>query len=242
MHTVGNSEPLVMPPVDTIKHNPDLMGEGKLPFEPPKPVGNERDEPSPSAVDVTDVNGLPCYQMKSYPQGIGVIINNKKFRGYLGNREGTDVDAAALQRLFTYLGFYTYRYNDLTSGQMMDVLTKVSKIDHKKYNCLLVAILTHGAQGKLHGTDSQSIPVESLTKLFHGDQCPSLVGKPKIFILQACRGEKRDQGVPYDTTDGDCDKKLNHNVASEEQYDFIEANLLKKEADEADSVGQFKLT
>ena len=175
--------------------------------------------------------------MKPYPQDIGLIINNKKFHGHLGNREGTDVDAVALQRLFTYLGFYTNRFNDLTSSKMIETLTEVSKIDHKKYNCLLIAILTHGDQGVLYGTDSQPIPVESLTKLFHGDQCPSLVGKPKIFILQACRGGKQDQGVPYDTTDGDCDKKLDPNVASEEQYDFIEANLLKKEADETDSVG-----
>ena len=175
MHIIGNSEPLVIPPVHTIKHNPDLMGGGKWPFEPPKPVRNEREAPSPSAVDVKDVNGLPCYQMNSYPQGIGVIINNKEFCGNLCNREGTDIDAAALERLFTHLGFYTYCYNDLTASQMTKVLTKVSKLDHKKYNCSLIAILIHGEQSKLHGTDGESILVESLTELFYGDQCPSFM-------------------------------------------------------------------
>ena len=238
MHIIGNSERLVMPPVHTIKHNPDLLVEGKWPFEPPKPVRNERDESSTE--DITDVKDLPCYQMKSYPQGIGVIINNKKFRGHFHDqpREGTDVDAAALERLFTYLGFYTYRYDDLTADRMRDILAEVSEIGHKKYNCLLIAILTHGEQDKLYGTDSKSIPVESLTRLFYGDQCPSLVGKPKIFILQACRRVKQHEGVPYDDTDGDYDKKLGHDLASEEQCDFIKANLLK-EADKTDSVGQF---
>ena len=240
MCIIGNSKPLVMPPIRTIKHNPYLVGDRKWPhaLEPPKSVGNERDEPSPSAIDVT-VNGLPCYQMKSHPQGIGVIINNKKFRGHLNNREGTDIDASALLRLFTHLGFYTYRFNDLTAGQMRDILTTVSKIDHKNYDCLLVAILTHGTKGKLYGIDCKSIPVESLTTLFYGDQCPSLVGKPKIFILQACRGKKRDRGVPYDTTDGDYDKKLDHSVVSEEHCDFIEASIFENEADEIDSMGQF---
>ena len=238
MHITGNSEPLVMPPVDTIKHNPDLLVEGKWPFELPKPVRNERDESSTE--DITDVNDLPCYQMKSYPKGIGVIINNKTFHGRLRDepRKGTDVDAAALERLFTYLGFYTYRYNDLTVVRMRNILTDVSKIDHKKYNCLLIAILTHGEQDKLYGTDSDSISVEKLTKLFYGDQCPSLVGKPKIFILQACRGKNQDEGVPYDTTDGGDGKKLGQDLASEEQCDFIKADLLK-EADKTDSVGQF---
>ena len=239
MHIIGNSEPLVMPPVHTIKHNPDLIGGGELPFEPPKPVRNEREVPSPSAVNVTDVNDLPRYQMNSYPQGIGVIINNKEFCGHLRNREGTDIDAAALERLFTHLGFSTCRHNDLTASQMTDVLRDVSILDHKKYNCLLIAILTHGEQGKLYGTDGKSIFVESLTELFYGNKCPSLVGKPKIFILQACRGGEKDQGVPCDTTDGDYGNNLDHNADSEEQHDLIKANLFKKEADEADSVGQF---
>ena len=241
MYIIGNSKPLVMPPIHTIKHNPYLVGDRKWPhaLEPPKPVGNERVDLSSSAVDVTGVNGLPCYQMKSYPQGVGVIINNKKFHGHLNNREGTDIDAAALLRLFTHLGFYTYRFNDLTAGQMRDILTTVSKIDHKNYDCLLIAILTHGTQGKLYGVDCKSILVESLTKLFYGDQCPSLVGKPKVFILQACRGKKLDRGVPYDATDGDYNKKLDNNVDGEEQCDFIEASIFKKEADETDSVGQF---
>ena len=145
-----------------------------------------------SANDITDANGLPCYQMKSNPQDVGVIINNKTFSGRLavyGPRTGTDIDAAALQRLFTHLGFYTNRYDDLTASQMRQTLKTVSDIDHTMFDCLLVAISTHGNDGELYGTDSESIPVEDLTKLFYNNQCPSLVGKPKIFFLQACRGK-----------------------------------------------------
>ena len=72
--------------------------------------------------------------MKSYPKGIGMIINDKTFHGRLPDRprEGTDVDAAALERLLTF-NFYTYCYNDLTVVWMRDILTEVSKIGHKKY-------------------------------------------------------------------------------------------------------------
>lgn len=221
-----------MPPVDTIKHNPDLLGDEKWPNAPPKPVVYQ----PPSAEDVTDVNGLPHYQMKMFPQGIGVIINNKKFHGYGRDRKGTDIDATALEKLFTYLGFYTKRFNDLTVKQMKDKLIDVSKIDHKKYDCLMVAILTHGEKDKLYGTDDKSIPVEDLTKLFYGNQCPSLVGKPKIFILQACRGASKDTGVTYDMADEDDDKKLDYKVANEEQCDLIDASKFIEE-DETDSTG-----
>ena len=185
-----------MPPLDKMKQNPSLVGNGQWPFRLAEPTakGNEMVTvpDQSSANDITDANGLPCYQMKSNPQGIGVIINNKTFSGRLadyGPRTGTDIDAAALQKLFTHLGFYTNRYNDLTASQMRQTLKTVSDIDHTMFDCLLVAILTHGDDGKLYGTDSESIPVEDLTKLFYNNQCPSLVGKPKIFFLQACRGK-----------------------------------------------------
>ena len=222
-----------MPPMDTIKHNPNLLGDEKWPHEPPKPVVHKL----PSDIDVTDVNGLPHYQMKMFPQGIGVIINNKTFRGDKKDRKGTDIDASALKKLFTYLGFYTKCFNDLTAKQMKDELTEISKIDHKKYDCLMVAILTHGEKGKLYGTDDKSILVEDLTKLFYGDQCPSLVGKPKIFILQACRGISEDPGVPYVMADEDDGKELDYKVASEEQCDQIDASKFMEEEDEKDSTG-----
>ncbi|CAG2161431.1 unnamed protein product, partial [Oppiella nova] len=38
-------------------------------------------------------------------------------------------------------------------------------------------------------------PIDTLTAYFNGDRCPTLIGKPKIFIIQACRGEKPDSGV-----------------------------------------------
>ena len=218
-----------MPSLDTIKHNPSLIGDGKW---PPKPVGNETCE-VPAAEDITDANGLRCYRMKSTPQGIAVIINNKIFTStfVLGNRNGTDKDAVALERLFTYLGFYTNRYNDLTGSEMKRTLEAVATIDYRQYDCLLVAILTHGVQGKLYGTDGEKIPVEDLTTLFNGDQCPSLIGKPKIFFLQACRGENRDKGVKHDVVDGFDE---NYPKASEEQFDSARTEILD-EVEETDS-------
>ncbi|XP_066137368.1 caspase-6 isoform X2 [Saccopteryx bilineata] len=43
---------------------------------------------------------------------------------------------------------------------------------------------------------------ELLLKLHEGDKCQSLVGKPKIFIIQACRGSQHDVPViPLDAVD-----------------------------------------
>ena len=42
-------------------------------------------------------------------------------------------------------------------------IQEIAKKDHKNYDCLIVAILTHGAEGKLCGTDQKLISVKEIT-------------------------------------------------------------------------------
>jgi hypothetical protein len=42
------------------------------------------------------------------------------------------------------------------------------------------------------------LEIDNITKPFKGDQCKSLVGKPKFFFIQACRGEELMDGVSLD--------------------------------------------
>lgn len=37
-------------------------------------------------------------------------------------------------------------------------------LDHTKYDCLFVAILSHGVNGKVYSTDGDLIPVETVTE------------------------------------------------------------------------------
>ena len=227
-----------MPSLETIEGNSSLVGDGeRWPFERSQPLDDnssvEVPHP-PTSDDLTDARSLPEYRMKANPRGVGVIINNKIFTCGMKNREGTDRDAAALQRLFTHLGFYTNRYNDLTGSQLRRIFNEVAAIDHKKFDCLMIAILTHGIKGKLYGTDGELIPVEDLTKLFNGYRCPSLIGKPKVFLLQACRGGNFDYGVEHDMTDGD-ETKVDFEKAYEEQFPNVQEKTFKDEADETDS-------
>jgi hypothetical protein len=60
-------------------------------------------------------------------------------------------------------------------------LREVAALDHSKFDCLAVAILSHGINGKLYSTDGDLIPVEDVTKYFDGINCPRLIGKPKVF-------------------------------------------------------------
>uniref|UniRef100_A0A6E8W5S8 CASPS4 protein n=1 Tax=Anopheles coluzzii TaxID=1518534 RepID=A0A6E8W5S8_ANOCL len=68
--------------------------------------------------------------------------------------------------------------------------------DHKNSDCLLVVIMTHGDDDVLHAKDG-TFNVDRLWENFIGDSCPSLLGKPKLFFIQACRGSSFDTGVHF---------------------------------------------
>ena len=66
------------------------------------------------------------YKM-DYPQrGRAIIINNREFdRGLgLGERTGTDQDAASLQMRFMEMGFEVDMYHNLVAREMAMVLAK----------------------------------------------------------------------------------------------------------------------
>lgn len=73
----------------------------------------------------------------------------------------------------------------------------VSKRDHSDNDCLFVCIMSHGKKdGKIYAADGEFM-VQDLWANFIGEKCPSLIGKPKLFFIQACRGTMTDPGVLY---------------------------------------------
>ncbi|XP_042369451.1 caspase-3-like [Plectropomus leopardus] len=116
----------------------------------------------------------------------------------MNQRNGTDVDAANAVKVFGKLGYKVKVYNDQSVDQMKHVLTSASKEDHSCYASFICVLLSHGDEGVFFGTDG-SIELKYLTSLFRGDRCRSLVGKPKLFFIQACRGTDLDAGIETDS-------------------------------------------
>uniref|UniRef100_A0A8C1DJC5 Caspase 7, apoptosis-related cysteine peptidase n=1 Tax=Cyprinus carpio carpio TaxID=630221 RepID=A0A8C1DJC5_CYPCA len=144
----------------------------------------------------------PTFQYKMSHRRIGkcIIINNKNFDEKTGMnvRNGTDRDAGELFKCFTNLGFEVTIYNDQTCKNMEWLLKKVSEEDHSDRSCFACILLSHGEEGMIYGTDG-AMPIKSMTSFFRGDMCKSLLGKPKLFFIQACRGSEFDDGVQTDS-------------------------------------------
>ncbi|XP_068176794.1 caspase-3a [Antennarius striatus] len=159
-----------------------------------------------AAMDVDAKSSSHSFRYSLQFPSIGrcIIINNKNFdrRTGMNQRNGTDVDAANAMNVFTKLGYKVKVYNDQTVDQMKQVLTCASKEDHSCYASFVCVLLSHGDEGVFFGTDG-SIELKYLTSLFRGDRCRSLVGKPKLFFIQACRGTDLDAGIETDSGDDD---------------------------------------
>ncbi|CAL8330506.1 unnamed protein product [Merluccius merluccius] len=153
----------------------------------------------PRAAAYADPDSLR-YSLDYPSMGRCVIINNKNFdrRTGMNQRNGTDLDAGNAMTVFKKLGYTVKVYNDQKVDQIKQVLSAVAMEDHSRSASFICVLLSHGDDGVFFGTDG-SIELKSLTSLFRGDRCKTLVGKPKLFFIQACRGTELDGGIETDS-------------------------------------------
>ncbi|CAH2066013.1 unnamed protein product, partial [Iphiclides podalirius] len=109
------------------------------------------------------------------------------------SRKGTDRDVMALKKTFSDLGYKILTYHDLEHDEILNKALEISRMDHSMTSCLCFAILTHGEKGgQLLAADRPYLFSDVTKILENGDK--SLVNKPKLFFIQACRGDEMDSG------------------------------------------------
>ena len=134
--------------------------------------------------------------MNHFHRGKAIIFNHQYFDEslFLNDRMGTDVDAKNLKIILTNLEFEVKVYNDKSYNKIKNILEKLSKEDHSNSDCILLVVLSHGDSEILYAEDTR-YPRSKLWSYFTDENCPTLKGKPKIFFIQACQGNKLDSGI-----------------------------------------------
>ncbi|XP_062354055.1 caspase-8-like [Cinclus cinclus] len=135
------------------------------------------------------------YKMKNNPHGYCLILNNHIFKNPLHNREGTLQDGEAVKKVFKWLQFETVEYMDLEGTKIRETVKEYSKKDHRNMDCFVCFIFSHGEKDKIKGVDDKCVNIDELVSCFTGTNCPSLAGKPKVFIIQACQGSTHHPSV-----------------------------------------------
>lgn len=140
------------------------------------------------------------YSMNCKPHGWCLIVNNVDFES-LRKRGGSDLDAEQLKELFTKLQYKVKVVRNQTAKQLKQTLLQFAKMDdHKAADSMVVCLLSHGLEGQIYGVDGVLVSIPDLLAMFNGYMAKDLIGKPKLFFIQACRGSDYDHGA--DVTDG----------------------------------------
>lgn len=144
-----------------------------------------------------------AYRLQSRPRGLALVLSNVRFTGEkdLEFRSGGDVDHNTLTTLFKLLGYDVHVLHDQTAQEMREKLQKFAQLPaHRVTDSCIVALLSHGVEGGIYGVDGKLLELQEVFRLFDNANCPSLQNKPKMFFIQACRGDETDRGV--DQQDG----------------------------------------
>uniref|UniRef100_A0A3P8SDR6 Caspase-2 n=1 Tax=Amphiprion percula TaxID=161767 RepID=A0A3P8SDR6_AMPPE len=148
------------------------------------------------------------YRMNSSPRGFALVISNVTFDSHaasdLDPRKGGEVDDEVLRKLFTELDYRVTVHRDLTAQGMRNCIEEFCRcLGHQTVDSCVVCLLSHGVDGAVYGTDGQLLQVGSSDRLQN---------KPKMFFIQACRGEEMDCGVeqmdgPVRTSSPSCEQR-----------------------------------
>lgn len=128
------------------------------------------------------------YDTTNVRRGHALVFCQMNFSG-MAKRNGADKDRDDICTTLYNLDFKVHVYNDLSKLELLDTLQKWSQADHSNSDCLVVVVMSYGEHGSLYARDAK-YSVDFLWKSFAGNACPTLIGKPKLCFIQACRGKK----------------------------------------------------
>ncbi|EGT37170.1 hypothetical protein CAEBREN_04952 [Caenorhabditis brenneri] len=141
------------------------------------------------------------YRNFSTPRGLCLIINNEHF-DQMPRRNGTNADKDNVANLFGCMGYTIICEENLKGRDMINKIRNFARNEVHGDSAILV-ILSHGEENVIIGVDDVPVNVHDLYDLLNAANAPRLANKPKLVFVQACRGERRDNGFPVlDSVDG----------------------------------------
>lgn len=175
--------------------------------KPRIPVLVVRDEDSSSSSIKVEAPTKPLessndsYTIDKSNPGLLLIINQFSFHAEqqpelsyllparpLEPRKGTEKDVEALKQCFSRFKFEIIVKEDLTHTEILETINSVISTMDRSNSCLFVAILSHGLEGCVYGSNSIVLEIREIKNQILASAA-HLLGKPKCLIVQACQGQ-----------------------------------------------------
>lgn len=139
---------------------------------------------------------------RSQRKGLALLITNIKFDNKDGNRDGAEKDEENMEWLLRALGYSVEKHTNLSGDAINIAVKNFSKHhEHRDSDSTFVVIMSHGERiqnkdailGVRYHRDRRPNDyffVEDIFSHLNSEKCPALIDKPKVILIQACRGGK----------------------------------------------------
>ncbi|XP_077986203.1 caspase-3-like [Glandiceps talaboti] len=147
----------------------------------------------------------------SYRRGPGLVVIISNF---IEERDGAKVDEGNLKCIFEDVLHYkvlTPR-QDMKKEEFQNYLATIRRkiqddldLENTEYSSLVVCVSSHGSEAGVRTMDKPIktfISFDDIITQFNGENCKQMIGKPKVFLFQCCRGDASGKGV-RDIADAD---------------------------------------
>ena len=143
-------------------------------------------------LNLIDATELDRYEMDEGRSGICLVINNYNFPG-VRKRQGAGIDELKIVDLFRdELHFKVEVLQNLPGSEILKASKEFAARDLSHFTAFVFIIMSHGDKDAIEGVDGAFVKVELLMSRFSMKECPTLRNKPKLFFIQACRGQLSD--------------------------------------------------
>ncbi|KAF1533986.1 Caspase-1, partial [Eudyptula albosignata] len=122
-----------------------------------------------------------------------LLICNIEFE-HLSRRDGAEVDVEGMMKLLEGLGYVVDVHRNLTSQDF------ANHKEHWTSDSTFLVFMSRGVRAGLCET-TDILSVDTIYEKFNNKCCQALLGKPKVVIIQSCRGGKVGSVMVSDSAD-----------------------------------------
>ncbi|XP_061073072.1 caspase a-like isoform X2 [Conger conger] len=142
--------------------------------------------------------GAEIYPMKEKGQRkrMALLINNVKF-DHLSERRGAEKDKENMEKLLEALGYTVEPHRDLSAQDIDEAVKRFSQHQaHLESDSTFVVIMSHGKRDAIcgihynpkHPQENNLFLIDNIFTHLNTENCAGLRNKPKVIVIQACRG------------------------------------------------------
>ncbi|XP_026083885.1 caspase-1-like [Carassius auratus] len=145
-------------------------------------------------------NGQEIYEVKdkSVRKRLALLINNIDFEDKGMTRRGADRDEDNMEWLLKELDYEVVKYRNLSAKDMEQAVKEFAqRQEHAYSDSTFVVIMSHGIRDAIVGVrfntvtnPSDTFLIDQIYRCLNTENCPGLRDKPKVILIQACRGEE----------------------------------------------------